>query len=89
MDNPHVAKLVRRLSLLFDTNVLSDLRRRAAGNEQLFRWRDANEAEVKFISTISVIEIEFGVLRAESKNMPHAPALRSWITQLLDEFAGL
>src|SRR5690606_17033938 len=65
-----------------------ELRRRGRGSEQLFRWRDAAKAEFKYISVISVLEIEFGILRAESKNMPHAPALRSWLTGLLGEFTG-
>lgn len=76
------------MTLLIDTNVLSDLRRRAAGNDQLFRWRDTTQAEFKYISAMSVIDLEFGVLRAEAKYMPRAPGLRSWITQLIGEFTG-
>ena len=76
------------MSLLIDTNVLSDLRRRKPGSEPLFRWRDAAQREFKYVSAISIIEIEFGILQAESRNMPHAAALRSWLTTLLAEFTG-
>lgn len=74
------------MSLLLDTNILSDLRRRREGREKLFAWRDTVRLEPKYISVISVMEIQFGILRSEHRNEAHVPALHLWLSDLLQQF---
>lgn len=71
------------MRLLLDTNVISDLRRFDRRNAALFRWRDSVETVPKYLSVISIMEIEFGILRAEERKEKHAPALRMWMDNLI------
>ena len=71
------------MSLLLDTNVLSDLRRPRPENALLFLWRDTVEAVPKYLSVISILEIEYGILRAEERQEQHAPALRRWMDDFI------
>jgi len=76
------------LTLLFDTNIVSELRRARRDNRALFEWRQSIGDLRKFISVITILEIEFGARRALWKAAPHAPNLRRWIDeQVLVEFA--
>jgi len=69
--------------------VLSDLRRPRPDNEPLFRWRETVAATPKYLSVISILEIEYGILKAESRREGHAPALRRWMDDLvLPTFEG-
>lgn len=77
------------MSFLLDTNILSDLRRRRPDNAALFAWRDRVWAEPKYISVVSILELEFGVLQAEHRQQAHASALRLWLdTMVIPSFAG-
>ncbi|QYO77937.1 type II toxin-antitoxin system VapC family toxin [Devosia salina] len=77
------------MSLLLDTNVLSDLRRNRPGNAVLFDWRERVQAEPKYISVVSILELEFGVLQAEHRQQGNAAALRRWLdTIVIPGFAG-
>ena len=53
--------------IILDTNVVSDLRRIDGRNAALLRWRDSVETVPKYLSVISIMEIEFGILRAEER----------------------
>ncbi|WEK02789.1 MAG: type II toxin-antitoxin system VapC family toxin [Candidatus Devosia phytovorans] len=74
------------MSLLLDTNILSDLRRRREGREKLFAWRDTVAGQAKYISVMSLMEIEDGILRSEHRHDAHVPALRMWFSSLLQQF---
>lgn len=69
------------MSFLFDTNVVSELRvlRRA---EPSFRsWALEVNAEDVFVSVITLLELERGIVGAERRERPHAPVLRTWMTE--------
>jgi len=67
------------LTLLLDTNVISELRVRRRSSEPAFAWRDANSRLEMSISVITVLELEFGAQRAEMQQLAHAANLRAWI----------
>ena len=66
---------------LLDTNVVSELRkwgtRKADSN--VVAWADSVPASVQFLSVISVLEIETGVLLAERRDSAQGSVLRSWL----------
>jgi hypothetical protein len=77
------------LTLLLDTNVISDLRRRRRDNARLFQWRASLGDVPTYISAITLLEIEFGATQAFRQRAPHAPILRRWIDDwVLVEFDG-
>jgi predicted nucleic acid-binding protein len=67
------------VTFLIDTNVISELRRPRTSNKHLFAWRDSVEGKLSYISVMTVIELEFGALRAEHNRHPEAAILRSWL----------
>lgn len=76
---------------LLDTNVISELRKIKAGKADLkvTQWaKDVNAADL-FISCITVMELEMGVLSAERKDKTQGSLLRSWLEQqVLTEFSS-
>jgi predicted nucleic acid-binding protein len=75
------------VSLLLDTNIISELRVRRRSSEPVFAWRDANLSVPKAISVVTILELEFGTIRAEANGLPHASRLRSWLdNEVLREF---
>ena len=79
------------MSYLLDTNVVAELRkgktRRADGN--VIAWAEGVSASGMFLSAISVLEIETGVLLAERRDPVQGAALRSWLDlNVLATFAG-
>jgi predicted nucleic acid-binding protein len=76
---------------LLDTNVISELRKIKAGKADLkvTQWaKDVNAADL-FISSITVMELEMGVLSVERKDKTQGSLLRSWLEQqVLTEFSS-
>jgi predicted nucleic acid-binding protein len=75
---------------VLDTNVVSELRKVRLGkaNPQVARWADTVEAVTLYISAITVIELELGVVRAERRDAKQGRALRIWLdNRVLTEFA--
>ena len=66
---------------LLDTNVVSEMRKgrtsKADGN--VIAWADSVPASIQFLSVISVLEIEIGVLLAERRDPAQGSVLRSWL----------
>lgn len=76
---------------LLDTNVVSELRKVRLGqaDARLARWADGVDAGVLFISAITVLELELGVLRMERKDTAQGAVLRRWLERsVLAAFAG-
>lgn len=77
------------MSFLLDTNVLSELRRPNQAERRVLNWFGTIEPTQTFISAISIAELEQGAVKAERKQLPHAPLLREWIDkQVLPSYAG-
>lgn len=76
---------------VLDTNVLSELRKvrlgKADGN--LTAWTEGVDAADLFVSAITIMELEFGVLSIERKDAAQGAMLRLWLERyVLPEFSG-
>jgi len=76
---------------LLDTNVVSELRKAKTGkaNAEVVAWSSTAPAQTMFLSVISILEIELGILLIERKDHTQGGRLRSWLEgQLLGAFDG-
>ena len=76
--------------LLLDTNVVSELRKVEAGkaDPNFAAWSETVDADSLYISAITVMELEMGILRLERKDKAQGAILRQWFDQLvLPEFS--
>lgn len=74
---------------LLDTNVISELRKIRLGraNPHVEQWADRADAGSLYISAISILELEIGVLQIERKDLRQSMVLRQWLeTLVLPEF---
>ncbi len=76
---------------LLDTNVLSELRKKNSGrmNASVLRWTETFSPVLMYISAISVLELETGILQMERRGAIQGKALRTWFTgSVLPVFEG-
>lgn len=76
---------------VLDTNVLSELRKVSLGkvDANVAAWAERVDAADLFVSVITIMELELGVLSIERKDAPQGAILRSWLEQhVLPEFSG-
>ena len=74
---------------LLDTNVISELRQgKAQQSPQVRAWAARQPASQLFLSAITLLELEKGVLVLERKTPPQGSALRAWLTGVRASFAG-
>ena len=68
---------------LLDTNVVSEFRKSADGriNKSVKRWADEISPDLMFISAISVLELEIGVLQIERRDKKQGLILRKWLNK--------
>ena len=72
---------------LLDTNVVSELRKPATRiDEGVSHWVRAQDAERLFLSAVSVLELEVGVLRLERRDARKGTRLRGWLDEVLQTF---
>ena len=75
---------------VLDTNVLSELRKVRLGtaDANVAAWAESVDAAALFVSVISVMELELGVLAIERRDANQGALLRAWLDlQVLPEFA--
>jgi predicted nucleic acid-binding protein len=73
---------------LLDTNVLLELRK-SRPDRQVTRWADSVPASHLYLSVISVLELETGVLQVERRDARHGAMLRRWLNEhVLPAFTG-
>jgi len=75
---------------LLDTNVVSEIRKIAAGRADpaVERWAEELDGTAAFISVITLHELEHGVLLAERRDPDGAAPLRQWLdADVRDAFA--
>lgn len=75
---------------LLDTNVVSELRKVRAGkaDPNVAAWTERVDAADLFVSVITIMELEFGVLLIERKDASQGVLLRTWLEkQVLPEFS--
>ena len=76
---------------VLDTNVLSELRKVRLGkaDTHVMAWTESVDAADLFVSAISIMELELGVLSIERRDATQGAMLRSWLEQhVLPEFSG-
>lgn len=74
-----------------DTNVVSELRKAKAGkaDPNVSAWAASIPANQLFLSAISVLELEAGVLLVERRDPAQGAILRAWLDDhVLPAFAG-
>jgi toxin FitB len=74
---------------VLDTNVVSELRNPAKANAGVVAWAGAQAPQQLYLSAISVLELETGVLLKERKDPAQGVLLRDWLNnKVLPAFAG-
>ncbi len=72
---------------LLDTNVVSELRK-SKPDRNVKRWARSAPPSGLFLSAITILELETGVLRVERRDARQGAALRNWLdTQVLPVFS--
>jgi predicted nucleic acid-binding protein len=76
---------------LLDTNVVSELRKAKAGKADLnvVAWAEGVQASSLFLSAISILELETGILLLERRDAAQGAVLRTWLDgYVLPAFSG-
>jgi predicted nucleic acid-binding protein len=76
---------------LLDTNVVSELRKGKTGkvNRNVSAWAKGVSPPTLFLSAISILELEIGILLVERRDRSQAVILRSWMEDhVLPAFNG-
>jgi len=76
---------------VLDTNVVSELRKVRIGkaDPNFASWAKSVDAANLFVSAITIMELELGVLSIERKDATQGAMLRAWLDQhVLPEFSG-
>ena len=78
------------MMFVLDTNVVSELRKVRLGkaDAHVAAWAESVDAAGLFVSAITIMELELGVLSIERKDSAQGAMLRAWLQQhVLPEFA--
>jgi toxin FitB len=76
---------------VLDTNVVSELRKAKSGraDKRVVAWASRVPAGSLYLSAITVLELEMGVLRIERRDRAQGLLLRAWLDeQVLPAFTG-
>jgi predicted nucleic acid-binding protein len=74
---------------LLDTNVVSELRSgKPRQSPAVRKWAETQPGAQLYLSVITVMEIEIGVLRMERKDAAQGASLRRWAHAVLRQFGG-
>jgi len=74
---------------LLDTNVISELRNGKPQQSASVRaWADSLPVNQLYLSAVTALELEIGVLRMERKDAAQGRILRAWATTVLQQFDG-
>ncbi|WP_429814247.1 type II toxin-antitoxin system VapC family toxin [Ensifer sp. B1-9] len=79
------------MKYLLDTNIISELRKVGDGkaDANVVEWIGREDAAHFFISAITILELERGVLGVRRRDAAQGARLRSWLDgQVRPEFAG-
>ena len=76
---------------LLDTNVISELRKLGDGkaDADVVSWVSGRDAASFYISAVTLMELEIGILRIERRDSGQGERLRTWMDRhVLPEFVG-
>jgi hypothetical protein len=68
---------------LLDTNVISELRKATRADALVRAWAEKSPANSFWLSAITVLELEIGVLRVERRDAAQGALLRQWLVDLV------
>lgn len=77
--------------LILDTNVVSELRKAKSGKADagVIAWAQTVQTSELFLSAITILELEAGVLQIERRDAVQGAILRAWLEQhVLPGFTG-
>ncbi len=66
---------------LLDTNVVSELRRRDRADTGVAAWVDGIDADTLFVSVVTILELEMGVLAMARRDPAQGALLRRWLEE--------
>lgn len=74
---------------LLDTNVISELRRPERANPGIRMWATGVRQTELYLSVITLLEIEVGILRLDHRNdYAQAVLLRAWMNRVQQSFGS-
>lgn len=76
---------------LLDTNVVSELRKVRAGraNANVVAWAERQQPYSQFISVVTLLELELGILLIERRDASQGKLLRAWMMdRVMPAFEG-
>lgn len=74
---------------LLDTNVISELRQgKPNQSAEVRNWAAQHRASTLYLSAITILELEKGILLLERRTPPQGAALRVWLSGVRAAFAG-
>ena len=76
---------------LLDTNVISELRKAGSGtaDTNVVAWLSAQDAASFYLSAVTLMELELGILLKQRKDAAQGARLRAWMdTHVLPEFSS-
>ena len=77
------------MTFILDTNVISELRRPEKADQNVLAWAGGFPVASFYLSSITVLELELGVLQIERKDSASGDVLREWLNrQVLPRFEG-
>jgi toxin FitB len=74
---------------ILDTNVISELRKGKKAERSVRMWAQTLPAANLYLSVVSVLELEIGIILVERRNPKQGAILRAWIDgHVLPSFSG-
>lgn len=74
---------------MLDTNVISELRRgKPHQSLEVRAWAAGQPSSKLFLSAITILKLEIGILALERRTPPQGNTLRTWLTGIREAFAG-
>lgn len=74
---------------ILDTNVVSELRKGKQAQRSVRMWAQAIPAASLYLSAISILELEIGILLVERRDRKQGEVLRTWMNRhVLPTFTG-
>ncbi len=74
---------------LLDTNVLSELRRGKRANAKVAAWSRAFHPTELFLSVVTILEVERGILLVERRDKKQGALLKAWLNErVMPQFDG-
>src|ERR1700677_746254 len=74
---------------ILDTNVVSELRKAKKAHQSVKKWAHSLPSASLYLSVISVLELEIGILLIERRDKEQGAILRAWMDRhVLPTFSG-